>query len=100
VSALNVTTALRARVPLSTVTATPGIACSGAGEAVLSEVKAHAAAGTMGEVAGTFPAALSTVMQRCIMVALAPGGPFTRQNGVTVWAPAASGMTAVTRRPS
>jgi hypothetical protein len=46
-----VTTALRAEPPLSTVTATPGMACAGFADVVVRELTAQAAAGTIAAIA-------------------------------------------------
>ena len=45
-------------------------------------------------------ATLSTLMQRWLMMAFLPEAPLTRQKGVIVCVPAASGMTAVAARAS
>src|SRR5438045_3022418 len=98
--ALTTTRALRALVPLFTVTARPGIALAGFGAAVLAVSKAQPARPVIGSDGDWSVATLSTLMQRWLMMAFLPESPLTRQKGVIVCVPAASVMTAVAARAS
>src|SRR5437879_2829007 len=98
--ALTTTRALRALVPLFTVTARPGIALAGFASVVLALSQAQLALAMTGSDVDWSVATLSTLMQRWLLLAFSLFPYTTLFRSVIVCVPAASGMTAVAARAS